>query len=98
MRTGASGARLHPDDRHWYLVSMGVDPALQRQGVGGRLLEPVLEMADRDRIDCYLETADPRNAAYYARHAFQVESDALQVVPDGPPHVAMRRRPAAKAP
>lgn len=98
MQTGANGARLHPDDQHWYLVSMGVDPALQRQGVGGRLLEPVLEMADRARIDCYLETADPRNAAYYARHAFEVENDALQVVPDGPPHIAMRRHPAAKSP
>jgi ribosomal protein S18 acetylase RimI-like enzyme len=94
MQTGANGARLHPDDQHWYLESMGVDPALQRQGVGGRLLEPVLEMADHDRIDCYLETADPSNAAYYARHGFEVENDALQVVPDGPPHVAMRRHPA----
>jgi GNAT superfamily N-acetyltransferase len=95
MRTGANGARLHPDDPHWYLESMGVDPALQRQGIGGGLLEPVLQIADRDRIDCYLETADPRNAAYYARHGFEVENDALQLVPDGPPHVAMRRHPAA---
>lgn len=95
MQTGANGARLHPDDPHWFLESMGVDPAVQRQGVGGRLLEPVLKIADRDRIDCYLETADPRNAAYYARHGFEVENDALQLVADGPPHVAMRRRPAA---
>jgi GNAT superfamily N-acetyltransferase len=98
MQTGANGARLHPDDRHWYLVSMGVDPALQRQGVGGRLLQPVLEIADRARIDCYLETADPRNAAYYARHGFELENDALQVVPDGQPHIAMRRHPAAGSP
>jgi GNAT superfamily N-acetyltransferase len=98
MRTGANGARLHPDDRHWYLESMGVDPAVQRQGVGRRLLEPVLELADRARIDCYLETADPRNTAFYARHGFEVENDGLQLVPDGPPHVAMRRRPAAGSP
>ena len=95
MQTGANGARFHPDDPHWYLESMGVDPALQRQGVGGRLLEPVLQIADRDRIDCYLETADPRNAAYYARHGFEVENDALRLVPDGPHRVVMRRRPAA---
>ena len=92
MQTGANGARFHPEYPHWYLESMGVDPALQRQGVGGRLLEPVLEIVDRDRIDCYLETADPRNAAYYARHGFEVENDALQLIPDGPPFVAMRRR------
>jgi ribosomal protein S18 acetylase RimI-like enzyme len=98
MQTGANGARLHPDDQHWYLEAMGVDPALQRQGVGRRLLEPVLEIADRDRIDCYLETADPRNAAYYARHGFEVQNEALQLVPDGPPAVAMRRHPAAGSP
>jgi ribosomal protein S18 acetylase RimI-like enzyme len=94
MQTGATGARVHPEYPHWYLESMGVDPSFQRKGVGGRLLAPVLKIADRDRIDCYLETADPRNAAYYARHGFEVETEALQLVPGGPPHVAMRRRPA----
>ena len=93
MQTGANGARLHPADRHWYLETMGVDPAVQRHGLGGRLLEPVLEMADRDGVDCYLETADPRNADYYARHGFVVENPALQLVPNGPAHMAMRRRP-----
>ena len=65
MKTGANGARFHPGYPHWYLETMGVDPAAQRQGLGGRLLEPVLRIADRDRVDCYLETADPRNADYY---------------------------------
>jgi hypothetical protein len=56
-----------------------------------------LEIADRDQVDCYLETAEPRNADYYARHGFVVENPALQVVPNGPPHIAMRRRPGAAA-
>jgi GNAT superfamily N-acetyltransferase len=95
MKTGANGARLHPAYPHWYLVTMGVDPDAQRIGLGGRLLEPVLEIADRDRVDCYLETAKRENVAYYARHGFAVEDSALQLVPDGPAHVAMRRRPVA---
>jgi GNAT superfamily N-acetyltransferase len=93
MQTGANGARLHPADRHWYLETMGVARGAQRQGLGGRLLEPVLEIADREQVDCYLETADPRNAEYYARHGFVVENPALQVVSDGPAHIAMRRPP-----
>jgi ribosomal protein S18 acetylase RimI-like enzyme len=48
METGANGARLHPPDQHWYLETMGVDPAVQRQGLGGRLIEPMLTIADRD--------------------------------------------------
>jgi ribosomal protein S18 acetylase RimI-like enzyme len=94
-RTGANAARLHPADPHWYLETMGVDPAVQRQGLGGRLIEPVLEIADRDQVDCYLETANPENAEYYVRHGFVVENATLQLVPSGPAHIAMRRRPVA---
>ena len=97
MQTGANGARLHPAGRHWYLETMGVAPALQRRGLGGRLLAPVLLIADRDQVDCYLETAEPRNADYYARHGFVVENPALQLVADGPAHIAMRRRPTPAA-
>jgi GNAT superfamily N-acetyltransferase len=68
MKTGANGARLHPPYPHWYLETMGVDPAAQRKGLGGRLLKPVLEIADRARVDCYLETADHANVEYYGRH------------------------------
>ena len=42
MQNGANGARLPPADRHWYLETMGVDPAVQRRGLGGGLLKPVL--------------------------------------------------------
>jgi GNAT superfamily N-acetyltransferase len=95
MKTGANGARLHPDYPHWYLETMGVDPAVQRHGLGGRVLAPVLEIADRDQVDSYLETANPANVEYYARHGFVVENAALQLVPSAPAHIAMRRRPAA---
>jgi GNAT superfamily N-acetyltransferase len=93
MKTGANGARLHPAYPHWYLETMGVDPDAQRKGLGGRLLQPVLEIADGDRVDCYLETADRANVEYYARHGFAVENNSLQLVPGGPAQVAMRRRP-----
>ena len=71
---------------------MGVDPAAQHKGIGGRLLEPVLQIADRVRVDCYLETVDRANIDFYKRHGFVVETSSLQLVPDGPAHVAMRRR------
>jgi hypothetical protein len=52
----------------------------------------VLEIADRAQVDRYLETADRANVDFYKRHGFVVETSSLQLVPDGPAHVAMRRR------
>jgi ribosomal protein S18 acetylase RimI-like enzyme len=93
MRTGMNAARLHPSDRHWYLETMGVAPSAQRLGLGSRLLGPVLELADRDRVDCYLGTSDRANVPFYERHGFEVVDDVLPLVPAGPTHVTMRRRP-----
>ena len=90
-RYGANAERAHPSGRHWYLVVLGVRPEAQRGGVGSRLVEPVLERADVDGVDCYLETSDPGNVAFYERFGFSVVDDALALVPGGPTHVAMRR-------
>lgn len=57
---------------HWYLWALGVDPPYQGQGVGSRLLQPVLAQADAARAPCYLETQTERNVAFYRRHGFAV--------------------------
>jgi ribosomal protein S18 acetylase RimI-like enzyme len=91
MRYGANAERAHPTDRHWYLVVAGVRPEAQRQGFGSRLMRDELEAADSEGVPVYLETADPANVAYYERFGFTVIEDALELVPGGPTHVAMRR-------
>jgi hypothetical protein len=50
-----------------------------------------LEAADSEGVDVYLETADPANVAYYELFGFTLIDDALELVPDGPTRVAMRR-------
>lgn len=57
---------------HWFLATIGVDPAQQRQGIGGTLLEPVLAKADEQRRSCYLETHLEDNVRLYQRHGFQI--------------------------
>lgn len=57
---------------HWYLALLGVDYNLQGQGVGSRLLQPILARADAERHPCYLETVEPRNLSFYRRHGFEV--------------------------
>jgi len=90
-RYGANVERAHPTHRHSYLVLAGVHPEAQRQGLGSRLMRNELELADANGIPAYLETADPANVAYYQRFGFTVVDEALELVPGGPTHVAMRR-------
>jgi len=96
-RLGANTELNHPSDTHWSLEALGVRPEAQKQGLGGRLVRPMLERADSEGIECYLETSNPANIDYYARFGFHVLSE-VSLIPNGPPHVAMRRRVAAGPP
>ena len=60
---------------HWYLLLLGVDPDLQGQGVGGKLIAPVLARADDERLPCYLETQTERNVRFYRKHGFEVATE-----------------------
>lgn len=91
---GINSERRHPTDAHWSLEALGVRPAVQRKGLGRLLVEPVLERADSEGIECYLETSNPANIAYYSRFGFRVVGD-LPLIAEGPPHITMRRKVAA---
>jgi len=60
---------------HWYLQIIGVDPAYQGQGFSSRLLRPVLERIDRERMPCFLETNTDKNVTIYRRFGFEVVSE-----------------------
>jgi GNAT superfamily N-acetyltransferase len=72
------GEQLHRRDAafpHWYLAVLGVEPAMQGRGLGGALMRPVLEKADRQGLPCYLETAVEENVPFYRSHGFDVVVD-----------------------
>jgi len=60
---------------HWYLQIIGVDPAYQGQGFSSRLVRPMLERIDRERMPCFLETNTDKNVAIYRRFGFGVVSE-----------------------
>lgn len=86
---------LHKRDappQHWYLMTLGVDPPRQGQGVGSGLIAPVLARADADRLACYLETMKEQNLAFYRKHGFEVVVE--DAVPNGGPRYwTMLREP-----
>ena len=81
--------RLHPEEPHWYLPLIGVDPARQGSGLGSQLLQHALARADRDGLPAYLESTNPANVSLYERHGFAVVGKIQHG--DAPPMFPMLR-------
>jgi len=62
----------HPREPHWYLGTLGVDPAQQRRGIGAALLRAWLERVDESHAPAYLETDREPNLQFYARAGFAI--------------------------
>jgi len=60
---------------HWYLQIIGVDPLYQGQGFTSRLVKPMLERIDSERMPCALDTNIDKNVAIYRRFGFEVISE-----------------------
>lgn len=76
----------------WYLGVLAVAPEAQGRGLGGELMRPILERADRERLPVTLETASARNVALYARFGFETVVSE-EIVGGGPRFWVLRREP-----
>ncbi len=86
--------KLHPSVPHWYLMFVGIETGLQGQGIGSRLLAPVLELADATQTLCYLETPFPRTHVFYQRLGFEIASES-HPFPGAPSLWTLIRKPPA---
>lgn len=92
LRTLLQVEKNHPHEPHYYLATLGTDPAHQGKGVGTALLGPVLERCDADGMPAYLESSKERNVPFYARHGFEVTKE-LDLLGGGPRIWLMWRTP-----
>jgi ribosomal protein S18 acetylase RimI-like enzyme len=91
QRFGAGIDMRFPGDPVRYLQVLGVDPAVQRRGVGSALLREGLAAADTAGDDVYLETGRQANVAYYERHGFALVAPGEALWDGGPVLWRMRR-------
>jgi ribosomal protein S18 acetylase RimI-like enzyme len=84
--------KLHPKEPHWYLAVIGVEPARQGEGLGGKLLAAVLGRLDATGVPAYLETSTEGNVAWYRHHGFEVQREVRPALA-GPPVWTMWREP-----
>ena len=84
--------RAHPDAPHYYLEMLATRTGQQGKGGGAAVLAEMLGHCDGQGLPAYLESSNPRNVPFYARHGF-VERDVVQAPNGGPELTTMWREP-----
>jgi len=95
-RTLDLDARLdakHPPFAHVYLFAIAVDPRFQGQGLGKRVMAPMLRYCDEHGLPAYLENSKAQNLGFYRGRGFEVIEDS-DVDGNGLPMWLMLRPPA----
>ena len=65
----------HPSQPHWYLQAVGTVPEMQGKGRAAKLLQPILEICDKEETGAYLESTNPRNLSFYYRLGFEIQKE-----------------------
>ncbi|WP_148686137.1 GNAT family N-acetyltransferase [Candidatus Nitrosocosmicus hydrocola] len=63
---------FHPNEPHWYLPLLGVDPLYHGKGLGSILMNYSTKIFDNLNTLAYLESSNPRNIPFYKRHGFEL--------------------------
>lgn len=83
--------RNHLGEPHWYLMTLGTDPAAQGRGFGKALVRAGLARCDAAGVPAYLESGDSANIGFYEGLGFRLLGAVG--VPQGPTFYPMIRPP-----
>jgi ribosomal protein S18 acetylase RimI-like enzyme len=76
----------------WYLFNLSVKKDAQGKGIAGKLMRPMMQFCDDERMVAYLETNKESNVSLYKHYGFDLMKEEL--VPRTPVmHYAMVRHP-----
>lgn len=59
-------------DRRMHIVYFAVRPSMRGKGVASRLMQPVLDYADQNKLITSLETHNSKNVTMYEHYGFQL--------------------------
>ena len=65
-------SRYYPNEPHWYLPLLGVDPLHHGKGFGSALIQQTIVLCDRGNKFAYVESSNPKNIPFYERHRFEL--------------------------
>ena len=76
----------------WYLFNLSIKKDAQGRGLASKLMRPMLEFCDNERMSAYLETNKEANVGFYQHYGFELMRE--EFIPKTPVmHYAMVRRP-----
>jgi ribosomal protein S18 acetylase RimI-like enzyme len=84
-------SNYHPNEPHWYLPLLGIDPFYHGKGLGSALMQYAINMCDLDNKSAYLESSSPKSIPFYKRHGFELLG-TIQIN-TSPPIFPMLRKP-----
>ena len=80
------------DHYDWYLYNLSIKKDAQGKGIASKLMRPMLQFCDNERMVAYLETNKETNVALYRHYGFDLMKEEL--IPKTPVmHYAMVRHP-----
>ena len=80
------------DNYDWYLYNLSIKKDAQGKGIASKLMRPMLQFCDDERMVAYLETNKEVNVGLYQHYGFDLMKEEL--IPKTPvTHYAMVRHP-----
>ena len=85
--------REFTDHYDWYLYNLSIKKEAQGKGLASKLMRPMLQFCDDERMVAYLETNKETNVSLYRHYGFDLMREEL--IPKTPvTHYSMVRYPA----
>ena len=80
------------DHYDWYLFNLSIKKDAQGKGIASKLMRPMLQFCDDERMVAYLETNKETNVGLYQHYGFDLMKE--EMIPKSPVmHYAMVRKP-----
>ena len=80
------------DNYDWYLYNLSIKKDAQGKGLASKLMRPMLQFCDDERMVAYLETNKEANVGLYKHYGFDIMRE--EQIPNSPvTHYAMVRNP-----
>ena len=80
------------DHYDWYLFNLSIKKDAQGKGIASKLMRPMLQFCDNERMVAYLETNKEANVGLYQHYGFDLMK--AELIPTSPVmHYSMLRKP-----